>query len=124
MTTRRMSAPSARSVENGSLHREKRTVKVTVSADIAGVADSPASATLDVTVDCGAIRWTTADDFNPAKPSAPTTPPATDDLPTTSTGSDGGCTAAPVGVLSGNAAALVAGAVAMLAGLRRRRRAS
>ena len=114
-------------VENGSLHREKRTVKISVSADIAGVADSPAPAILDVVVDCGAIRWTSPSDFESSKPGSPTTttPVSPDGKPTTTTGgTDAGCTAAPVGTLSGNAAALVAGALVVVAGLRRRRRAA
>lgn len=114
-------------VENGALHREKRTVKVSVAADIAGVADSPAPATLDIEVDCGAIRWTSiSDPTNPGNPNNPNNPnnPTGPSGVTTNGGSDGGCSAAPGGVGSGGAAALVAGALAVLAGLRRRRRAA
>lgn len=118
-------------VENGALHREKRSVKIVVSADIAGVAESPAPATLDVTVDCGAIRWTSLGDDTttnlPNPDTGGTTP--TSDASAGTGGTDGGCSAAPLraggagGFGSVGVAAVVAGAV-VLAGLRRRRGAT
>lgn len=110
-------------VENGSLHREKRTVKVTVSADIAGLAESPAPATLDVTVDCGAIRWTSDSDYNKVTPGGSTPGTSSGSNPNNTSTGTGGCTAAP-GMLSttaANAGALMVGMLAVVAGLRRRR---
>ena len=108
-------------VENGALHREKRTIKVTVSARLAGVAESPAPATLDLVVDCGAIHWTTDADFDGSKSSGT---PTTSDPNAPSGGqssSASGCSAAPVGLLPGSSSVMAAAALALLAGLRRRR---
>lgn len=118
-------------VENGALHREKRTVKAVVSAEIAGLAQSPAPATLDITVDCGAIKWTSLDGTTPTEPTNPGDKEGDGTTPTNggnagTGGSDGGCSAAPLrangagGSGSVGAAAVVA-AAALLAGLRRRR---
>jgi MYXO-CTERM domain-containing protein len=106
-------------VENGALHREKRTVRISLGAAIAGVAESPTPATLDLTVDCGAIKWTSATDF-PGE----TTPTGSTSSPGTSGGSTsaGGCSAAPVATMSGTAPALAAFALASLVAHRRRRR--
>jgi MYXO-CTERM domain-containing protein len=105
-------------VENGALHRETRTATIRVSADIAGLAESPAPATIDVTVDCGAIKWTSENDYRAAKEDA-TTPSSSNDDAVPTAGATGGCAAAPAGQASSSAALLVAGAT--LAGLRRRR---
>ena len=91
-------------VEDGALHREKRTAEVTVSADIAGVADSPAPAKLSILVDCGAIQWTDGR-------------AAGDDPPP----SAGGCSSAPSPVRAPVAPLVLA--LAGLAAMRRRRRA-
>ncbi len=107
-------------VENGALHREKRTVRVSLAAHLAGVADSPAPATLDILVDCGAIHWTTEADFDGSKSEAPTSPGATSKA--TGGGSASGCSAAPSGRTSGGAAIFAAAtALALLASFRRRR---
>lgn len=109
-------------VENGALHREKRTVRVSLAAHIAGVAESPAAATLDIPVDCGAIHWTTAADFDGSKSSA--TPPSSSEATNAGTGrgSASGCSAAPSGRTSGSSAILAAAtALALLASSRRRR---
>lgn len=45
-------------IVDGALHREKRVVKVSIAGTLAGVAARPAPATIDVPVDCGAIKWT------------------------------------------------------------------
>ena len=111
-------------VENGALHRDKRTVRVSVSAHLAGVAESPESASLDILVDCGAIRWTTDKDFDGATPTTETSSGTTGskDGNGTSTSSAGGCSAAPRGRMTGGSAAFAAGtALAMLAAFRRRR---
>lgn len=102
-------------VEDGALHREKRTVEVTVSAVIAGVADSPAPAKLDVTVDCGSIEWT--EGTTPGEEPPPSsTPPGGE-----GSSSASGCSAAPKGAKS--PVAIVALALVGLAAMRRRRRA-
>jgi MYXO-CTERM domain-containing protein len=109
-------------IENGTLHREKRTVKVTVSADIAGLADSPAPAIADVEVDCGAIKWTTERDYQFGKDSTSSGTATGDPNSASSTNHASGCTAAPSGRASGTAGVVIAAALGMLAGLRRRRR--
>ncbi|MBS2012652.1 MAG: hypothetical protein JST00_07195 [Deltaproteobacteria bacterium] len=104
-------------VENGVLLREKRTLKVSMSARIAGVAQLPEPATMDLTVDCGAIQWTDGIPDDGTEPPGGTTGGAG----TTTT--TGGCAASPVapnGALPGAALAAVAiGAV--VARMRRRR---
>lgn len=105
-------------VENGALLREKRTVAVTVSAIIAGLAESPAPATLDVEVDCGAIAWTSMAEGSEGSV-APTPNGAASE---TSGGSGaGGCSASSRGPGSATNAAAAVGGFVMLAGLRRRR---
>jgi hypothetical protein len=112
-------------VENGALHREKRTVKVSVTAHLAGVALSPAPATLDVPVDCAAIRWTTDADFDGSK--SPSNPSTTNPDGTTNPGGGNnasGCSAAPSGLASGSSGLFAAAtALALLASFRRRRHA-
>lgn len=111
-------------VENGSLHREVRTVRIELAAHIAGVAESPAPATLDVTVDCGAIRWTSDADFDGSQSTDSTSPTGSSGStngPTTSS-SASGCSAAPSGLASRSSHVFAAAAgLALLAGLRRRR---
>ena len=111
-------------IENGALHREKRTVKVTLEGAIAGVADSPASASVDIEVDCGAIKWTSGLDLdengNP-KPRTSTTP-STSSQPVSSSSSDSGCSASPVGT-RGETSGLLAFAIGALGFVAVRRRA-
>lgn len=78
-------------VENGVLHREKRTVSVSVSAKIAGVAQLPTPATVDITVDCGAIEWTSGVNGGTTTPGDTTTTTPSGSTTTTT----GGCAAAP-----------------------------
>lgn len=114
-------------VENGALHREMRTVRVSLAAHIAGVAESPAPAVVDVAVDCGAIRWTSDADFD-----------GSDDSSNQSSGSLGssggngngngtstasGCSAAPRGQLPGRSIAFAAATALSLVVAARRRRA-
>lgn len=101
-------------VQDGALLRDKRTVEVTVSADIAGVADSPEAAKLDVEVDCGAIQWT--DGLTAGGEPPPSTPASGE-----GSSSSGGCSSAP----SPERAPLVPVVLALagLAAMRRRRRA-
>ena len=108
-------------VENGALHREKRTVRVSLAAHLAGVAESPVAATLDVPVDCGAIRWTTAADFDGSGSKSPSSvvEPPSGGSGTSSSAS--GCSASPGGLASGSSAVFAATALALLAGRRRRR---
>lgn len=105
-------------VENGVLHREKRTVKITVTAKIAGVTQLPAPATVDVTVDCGAIQWTSGVPGTTPDGTTTTTTPSGSTTTTT-----GGCAAAPIAPGSTPAgaafAAIALGAVVVL--VRRRR---
>jgi hypothetical protein len=109
-------------IENGELHRDKRTVRITVSAVIAGVATSPEPATLDVPVDCGAIQWTSESDRNPkTDPPTKTTTP-TPDGPTGSSSDVSTCSATPLRAVSSMTPIAGLGLVALLA-LRRRRRA-
>ncbi|MBX3187018.1 MAG: hypothetical protein KF819_08390 [Labilithrix sp.] len=103
-------------VENGALHREKRVVRVSLAAAIAGVSTSPAPATLDVEVDCGAIKWTSLTEI----PGESTSGSASS-TPGSSSSSGGGCSAAPVTGLSGTASAVAALALASLVARRRRR---
>jgi hypothetical protein len=108
-------------VENGALHREKRTVHVSLAAHLAGVAESPAAATLDIPVDCGAIHWTTDADFDGSTSTVPST-----STPGSNNGTGGssasGCSAAPSGRASGGSAIFAAAtALALLASFRRRR---
>jgi MYXO-CTERM domain-containing protein len=114
-------------VENGALIREKRTIKVTVSARLAGVANSPAPATLDIPVDCGAIRWTSDSDFDGSKTTEPSpqTPNGNGTNSNAVSSGASGCSAAPgsAGLLSGSSSVFLAAAVALLAGFRRRRQA-
>lgn len=105
--------------ENGALLRDKRTAKLSVSADIAGVAESPAAATLDVDVDCGAIQWTT--EPGGLADGTPSTTAAADGTGTTGGDDDGGCSASPSRSFPGSTTVLALGAAAVLAGLRRRR---
>ena len=114
-------------IENGALLRDKRVVTITVTADIAGVADSPAPTTIDVPVDCGAIKWTAANDYKNGNETTSTSTGSDGATGTTtpaSSGSAGGCSAAPGSAGSRNAAGLLAGVVALVAGLRRRRQRS
>jgi hypothetical protein len=109
-------------VENGALHRETRTVRVSLAAHLAGVAASPAPATLDILVDCGAIHWTTEADFDGSKSEA--TPSSTPDASKNGTGSSSanGCSTAPSGRTSGGSAIFAAAtALALVASFRRRR---
>jgi MYXO-CTERM domain-containing protein len=109
-------------VENGTLHREKRTVRISVTAHLAGVAQSPAPATLDVQVDCGAIRWTSDSDFDGSK--SPGTPSSAEPDGTNPGGGNNasGCSAAPTGLAAGTSSLFAAAtAVALLASRRRRR---
>lgn len=111
-------------VENGALHREMRTVRISLAAHVAGVADSPAPATLDISVDCGAIRWTTDADFDGSGSTSPSSPTgssgSTNGAGTSSSAS--GCSAAPSGLASRSSHVFAAAAgLALLAGLRRRR---
>jgi hypothetical protein len=120
-------------VENGALHREKRIVKVNIAADIAGLADSPAPATIDIPVDCGAIRWTSENDFKSPKDSSgntTTTTPTTSSSPSTASSSNGDAAGCALAARSGSGpktspsnaiSLLVVGALTLL-GLRRRRR--
>jgi len=106
-------------VENGALHREKRTVKITVGAAIAGVAKPLEEASFDVTVDCGAIKWTDADDFASGNGNATNT--------TTAPGAQGsstagGCSAAPGAATPVTAGSFAALGLAALVAMRRRRR--
>jgi hypothetical protein len=105
-------------VVNGALVRDKRNAKVTVTADIAGVPNSPPPVTVDIPVDCGAIKWTTDADFQPPAITHPGVEPSDDASPSSSSG---GCTAAPRSMSGGSMAALLAGVLATVAGLRRRR---
>jgi MYXO-CTERM domain-containing protein len=110
-------------IENGALHREKRVVKVSLEGAIAGVAESPAPASIDVPVDCGAIEWTSGwavdDGASPSSPNG-TTPSSS---PSSAQSSDGGCSAAPVGT-RGDASlgAFALGALGLVAMRRRRHR--
>jgi MYXO-CTERM domain-containing protein len=106
-------------VENGALHREKRIVKVRLEGAIAGVADSPASASIDVPVDCGAIKWTSGLGFDANGGATPT--PTNGTTPTTASSSDSGCSASPVS--HGGGASLLSFALGGLGlvALRRRR---
>lgn len=106
-------------VENGALHREKRTVKVSVGAAIAGVAQPLADATVDVTVDCGAIKWTKASDF--ANEEDGTTTTTTTPAPGGSS-STGGCSASPSARTSAATALFVVAGLGALVAVRRRRR--
>jgi hypothetical protein len=82
-------------VENGALHRDERIVKVTLEGAIAGVADAPASASIDVPVDCGAIKWTSSPDLD--EDGKPPTQSTTGTTPAVQSSSDsGGCSASPV----------------------------
>jgi hypothetical protein len=110
-------------VENGALHREKRTVSISLAAHIAGVAQSPTAATLDIPVDCGAIKWTNASDFDGSKtPASSSSEPLGSTDGTTPVSSTSGCSAAPNGLMSGGSGIFAAAtALALLAGLRRRR---
>jgi MYXO-CTERM domain-containing protein len=126
-----LSRPSSRLIpvftqfrdENGALLRDKRVVTVTVTADIAGLAESPAPTTLEVPVDCGAIQWTSENDFtNEGTPGTPTATDGTGATTPASSGGAGGCSAAPGPSSSRNAAGLLAGVFALVAGLRRRQR--
>ena len=109
-------------VENGALHREKRTVRVSLAAHLAGVAESPAPATLDILVDCGAIHWTTGADFDGSKSPAASSSTPESSTNGTGSGSASGCSAAPSGRMSGGSAILAAAtALALLASFRRRR---
>lgn len=107
-------------IENGALHREKRTLRVSFAAHIAGVAQSPEPATLDITVDCGAIKWTTASDFD-GSGSTPSSSEPDGSNSGSSSSNASGCSAAPGGLTSGSSAVLSVSALALLAGLRRRR---
>lgn len=109
-------------VENGALHREKRTVRVILSAHLAGVAQSPAPATLDVPVDCGAIHWTTDADFDGSNSSTPSTSEPGDSKNGTGGSRASSCSATPGGLMSGGSGVFAAAtALALLASLRRRR---
>lgn len=111
-------------VENGALHREKRNVKLGVAAAIAGVDKPLQEATVDITVDCGAIKWTRESDFE-NEPTDGTTPTTTPGAQGSSTAS--GCSAAPLSVnaatsaTGGSFAAL--GLAALVVARRRRRQA-
>lgn len=109
-------------VENGALHREKRIVHVTLAAHLAGVADSPAPAAVDIPVDCGAIRWTTDSDFEASSSSEPSSPSEEGSQPSTTAANANGCSAAPHGRMAGGSAVLAAATtLALLAAFRRRR---
>jgi MYXO-CTERM domain-containing protein len=109
-------------VENGALHREKRTVHVTLSAHIAGVAQSPAAATLDLPVDCGAIRWTSDSDFDGSKSTNPSSSEPDGSKGPGVSSAASGCSAAPSSPMSGSSAVFAAAtALALLASFRRRR---
>ena len=111
-------------IENGALHRDKRIVKVTLDGAIAGVAESPASESLDVTVDCGAIKWTSGV-VPPGVDGKPRTGANDDPMPTQEVSSSdaGGCSTAPIGTQqSGHGLiALAIGGVGLVA-MRRRRK--
>jgi hypothetical protein len=114
-------------IENGALHRDKRIVKVTLEGAIAGVAEAPAPASIDVPVDCGAIKWTSGlnldpdDDTNPPTSSNGATSPSP-----TSSSSSGGCSASPAGPHGGvpSFLALAIGALALSASRAARRGSS
>jgi MYXO-CTERM domain-containing protein len=106
-------------VENGALHREKRTMRVTIAASIAGVAEYPRAATIEVPVDCGAITWT-GNAFGPGSPAMP----IEGDASGTPSSGAGGCSAVPVGRLGTGHAALAAIALALVGSYRRRRRSA
>jgi MYXO-CTERM domain-containing protein len=114
-------------IENGALHRDKRIVKVTLDGAIAGVADSPASASLEVSVDCGAIKWTSG-----------VVPPGVDGEPATtgangvvtptqeaSSSDGGGCSTSPIGTQHSGPGliALAMGGLGLVAMRRRRKTA-
>jgi len=107
-------------VENGALHREVRVVKVSMTAKIAGVAQLPTAATVDVNVDCGAIEWTSGTAGGTSTTPGDTTKTTPGGSTTTQTG---GCAAAPMAPGSTPAgaafAAIALGAVVVL--VRRRR---
>jgi hypothetical protein len=117
-------------VENGELHRDKRLVKVTLEGAIAGVADSPAAASIDIPIDCGAIKWTSGVDG--AGGTWSTNPPGTSGPRSNGTAtyssapsdSGGGCSAAPAGphASGGSLAALALGGFALVALVAKRRR--
>ncbi|MBS2017529.1 MAG: hypothetical protein JST00_31900 [Deltaproteobacteria bacterium] len=106
-------------VENGALLRDKKSVRIDLDGAIAGIAEKLAPATLETTVDCGAIKWTKESDFG--DDDGTTTTPSTG-APAGSTTSAGGCSAAP-----GHHASTALGAAGFAAALalvvsRRRRR--
>ena len=107
-------------VENGALHREKRTVSISVSAKIAGVAQLPTPASVDVTVDCGAIEWTSGTTGGTTTTPGDTTTTTPSGSTTTTTGGCAAAPSAPENTPAGTAfAAIALGAVVVL--VRRRR---
>lgn len=110
-------------VEGGALHRDERTVRVTLDGAIAGVADSPAPASIDVLVDCGAIAWTSgvvAPAIDGKSPTASNDDPTPDAREASSSG-EGGCSTSPIGTSQrATGIALAIGALALVA-MRRRR---
>lgn len=109
-------------VENGALHREKRTVKVSVAAAIAGLAESPAPASLDVEIDCGAIEWTSGLDLDGDAKTPGRATETTTSSSSASSNDAGGCSASPVGTRgSGLGLGALLGVGLGLVALRRRR---
>lgn len=105
-------------VENGALIRDKRNVKLRVGGAIAGVEKTLDEASVDISVDCGAIKWTRESDFgNEATDGTNTGAPSGGQ--TTSTG---GCSAAPGLASSATTASFAALGLAALVVARRRRR--
>lgn len=104
-------------VENGQLYRDHRTLKLALTAAIAGAAEVPAPAELDVDVDCGAIRWTSGTSYPGGNEGAGEPTPVGG---MSGSSSSGGCSAAP-GSSSGNLSLAGAGVALVLAARRRRR---
>lgn len=119
-------------IENGALHREKRVVKITFEGAIAGVAESPAPASIDVPVDCGAIAWTSGLDLDgdgngTGTGTGNTRTPAGSNGTTYSSApssDSGGCSASPIATHGGalGYAAFAIGGLGLVAMRRRRRR--
>lgn len=112
-------------IENGALHRDTRIVKVTLEGVIAGVEASPASASIDVPVDCGAIKWTSgvAPDDEGTSPGGSSGRTSTPAAGSSSSSASGGCSSSPVGT-PGNGPGLLAFALGGLGlvAMRRRRK--
>lgn len=105
-------------IQDGVLYRDARVAKVSVEAFVAGVSERPLAATLEVQVDCGAIRWTEG-----GGAANPTAGPALSETEAQGSSSASGCSAAPRKTSGGAPVAALALALGLVAHARRRRRA-